>query len=102
LPTEENGAAAASPAEHRAQVEAELQRLLTEAGIDTQLDGILAEAREEAEKQGITIDPDLMLRALTDELDSSQTLSEANRSGLRAMFQEIIAEETEQVPQQIS
>jgi hypothetical protein len=101
LPAAPNGAETLSPAEHRAQVETELQRLLTEAGIDTQLDGILAEAREEAEKQGIAIDPDLMLRALTDELDSSQTLSEANRSGLRAMFQEIIAEETDQVPQQV-
>jgi hypothetical protein len=96
-----NGSAL-SPAEHRAQVEAELQRLLTEAGIDTRLDGILTEAREEAERQGISIDPDLILRALTDELDGSQTLSEASRSGLRSMFQEIIAQETDQVPQQMA
>jgi hypothetical protein len=97
-----NGNGAPSPVEHRAQVEAELQRLLTEAGVEAQLDGILAEAKEEAERQGITIDPDLMLRALSDGMDGSEPLSEASRAGLRAMFQAIIAEETEQVPQQTS
>jgi hypothetical protein len=97
-----NGNGAPSPAEHRAQIEAELQRLLTEAGIDAQLDGILAEAKEEAELQGITIDPDLMLRALSDGMNGAEPLSEASRASLRAMFQEIIAEETEQVTQQAS
>jgi hypothetical protein len=97
-----NGNGAPSPSRSRAEVEAELQRMLSEAGIETELEGILGEARAEAERQGLSIDPDLMLDALCDELNGSGTLSEPARAELRSKFQEIIAEEAQQVPQHSS
>jgi hypothetical protein len=101
-PAPENGNGTHSPSANRAQVEAELQRMLSEAGIDAELEGILGEARAEAERQGISIDPDLMLGALCDELSGSGALSEPARAELRSKFQQIIAEEATRVPQQAS
>jgi hypothetical protein len=89
-----NGNGQPSPAHHRAQVEAELQRLLTEAGVEAELGGIIAEAKAEAERSGVAIDSDVIVRALTDELNGVAALSESKRAGLRSMFAEIVAEET--------
>jgi hypothetical protein len=83
---------------HRAEVEAELQRILTEAGIDAELEGILVEARAEAERHGINLDPDLMLHALCEEINGSAKLSENRRQDLRDMFATILAEEAQHVP----
>jgi hypothetical protein len=88
--------------EHRAQVEAELQRMLNEAGVHAELEGILADARAEAARQGIRMDPDLMLQALCQEMNGSATLSDPARSELLTKFQEIIAEESQKVPQEAS
>ena len=87
------------PGEHRARLEAELQTILNEAGIPGELDGILAEARDEAERQGVAVDPELMLQALCGEVNGSASISGDARSQLMAKFQEIVAEERERVPQ---
>jgi hypothetical protein len=87
-----------TPAEHRAEVEAELQRVLDDAGLQAELQGILAEARSEAERQGIAIDTDVMLQALIEEINGSTELSDAARTQLRSKFEQIIAAETERVP----
>jgi hypothetical protein len=81
------------PTIHREEVEAELQRLLAEAGLDTQLEGILSDARELAAEQGLALDSDVILQAICDELNGAPGLSESWRSDLRAMFKDIIAEE---------
>jgi hypothetical protein len=82
-----------SPTVHREEVEAELQRLLAEAGLDTQLEGILSDARELAAEQGLALDSDVILQAICDELNGTAALSESKRSDLRTMFKDIIAEE---------
>jgi hypothetical protein len=83
---------------HRAEVEAELQRILTEAGIDAELEGILVDARAEAERHGINLDPDLMLQALCEEINGSAKLSDNRRQDLRDMFTTILAEEAQHTP----
>ena len=88
----------APPGERHAQVEAELQRILTEAGLEAGLDGILVDARAEAERSGVALDQDLMLQALCDELNGSPTLSNTRRDELRSMFAAIIAEEAQRIP----
>jgi hypothetical protein len=108
VPAETNGVAeidGATPeplTHHRVAVEAELQRILNEAGLHAELNGILIDAKAEAERQGIAIDPDVMLQALCDELNGSAKLSDPARAELRAQFEQIIAEEAQQVPQQAS
>jgi hypothetical protein len=86
--------------EHRAEVEAELSRILNEAGLQAELEGILVDARKEAERHGITLDADLMVQALCEEINGSAKLSDPRRAELRTMFAEIIAEETQQAPAQ--
>jgi hypothetical protein len=86
---------------HRAEVEAELQRILTEAGIDAELEGILVDARAEAERHGIDLDPDLMLQALCEEINGSAKLSENRRHDLREMFSAILAEESQQASSEV-
>jgi hypothetical protein len=99
-----NGASAVPPeptkplSEHRAEVEAELSRILNEAGLQAELEGILGDARKEAERHGIALDADLMVQALCEEINGSAKLSDPRRAELRTMFAEIIAEETQQVP----
>jgi hypothetical protein len=83
---------------YRAEVETELQRILNEAGLEAELEGILADARAEAERYGIALDPDLMLKALCEEINGSAKLSETRCEELRAMFAGIIAEEAQQAP----
>jgi hypothetical protein len=95
-PAVTNGA----PTEHRAHVEAELQRVLDDAGFQAELHGILVEARGEAERQGIAIDTDMMLQALVEEINGSTELSDPARAQLRSKFEQIIAEEAERVPAQ--
>jgi len=103
---EEPAAAAPAPevplTHHREEVEAELQRILNDAGLEAELHGILSEAKLEAERQGVAIDPDLMVNALCDELNGSANLSDPARAQLRSKFEQIIAEEAAQVPQQAS
>jgi hypothetical protein len=84
--------------EHRSHVEAELQRVLDDAGLQAELKRILAEARSEGERQGIAIDTDLMLQALVEEIQGSTELSDPARAQLRTKFDQIIAEEAERVP----
>jgi hypothetical protein len=83
---------------HRKEVEAELERILTEAGIEAELEGILLDARAEAERFGIELDPDLMLQALCEEINGSAKLSDTKRDELRAMFAGILAEEAQHAP----
>jgi hypothetical protein len=103
-PVVANGASAepdvpAKPlSEHRAEVEAELSRILNEAGLQAELEGVLVDARKEAERHGIALDADLMVQALCEEINGSAKLSDPRRAELRTMFAEIIAEETQQTP----
>jgi hypothetical protein len=83
-------------AAHRAAVEAELERILSEAGVQAELEGILVDARNEAERQGIAIDPDLMLQTLCEEINGSARLSDPKRAELLNVFSSIIAEEAQQ------
>ena len=80
-------------AEHRAAVEAELQRILNDAGVEAGLEGILLDARHEAERQGIAIDPDLIMQTLCDEINGCAQLSDMKRDELRSVFSNIVAEE---------
>ncbi len=82
--------------QHRAEVEAELQRILHEAGLEAELQGVLADARAEAERSGIELDPELMLQALCEEIDGSAKLADTKRAELREMFAGIVAEEAQQ------
>jgi hypothetical protein len=100
-----NGSSNGGPAEvdpevarHRAEVEGELQRILNEAGVQAGLEGILMDARHEAERHGIALDPELILHALCEEINGSARLSDPKRAELRAMFAEIVAEEAQHVP----
>jgi hypothetical protein len=98
---EENGNGSGDSTLHREETEAELRKLLAEAGIDAHhLEGILADAREEAARQGIALDSNMILQAIGDELNGTADFSEAKRGDLRAMFESIVAEEAERVPQQ--
>jgi len=87
------------PAFHREEVEAELQRVLAEAGLDAQLEGILSDARELAAEQGLALDSDVILQAICDELNGTAALSESRRTDLRTMFKNIIAEEAREAEQ---
>jgi hypothetical protein len=98
VPADTNGAVAEEHtpeqlAEHRAEVEAELQRILNEAGVQAGLEGILLDARNEAARQGLTLDPDLIMQTLCDEINGSARLSDLKRAELRSVFSSIIAEE---------
>jgi hypothetical protein len=79
--------------DYREEVEAELQRILHEAGLDAELGGILADAHQEAERRGVAIDSDLMLRALTEETNGSGKLSDSAKDELKERFKRIAAEE---------
>ncbi len=103
-PVAANGASAEEPVPgkppdaHRAEVEAELGRILNEAGLEAELEGILGDARKEAERHGIALDADLMVQALCEEINGSAKLSDPKRNELRSMFAEIIAEESQHAP----
>jgi hypothetical protein len=88
------------PAHHsyRAQVESELQRILDDAGLHTEVDGILSDAKKEAQRQGVPIDSELMLKALCDETNGTAKLSESARGELESRFKRIIAEERGERP----
>ena len=88
----------APQAERHAEVETEVHRILTEAGLEAGLEGILVHARAEAERSGIALDQDLMLEALCDEISGSAKLSDTAREELRSVFAGIIAEEAQQAP----
>ena len=85
------------PSAYRNEVETELQRILHDAGLDAELEGILTDARAEAERRGVPMDPDLMLRALTDEADGSAKLSDAAKGELKQRFERIADEERSQI-----
>ena len=78
---------------YRQEVESELQRILQDAGLEAELEGILGDARAEAERQGVPMDSDLMLRALTDDVEGSGRLSDSAKGELKERFQRIAAEE---------
>ena len=88
-----NGAAAAVTARYREQVETELQRILDDAGLHTEVDGILADARAEAQRQGVPIDSELMLRALCEDTNGAAKLSDSAKGELESRFKRIVAEE---------
>ena len=85
----------ASPPHHsyREQVESELQRILDDAGLHTEVDGILADARAEAQRQGVPIDSELMLRALCEDTNGAGKLSDSTKGELESRFKRIVAEE---------
>ena len=104
VPPAKNGAVHANGAEvangageparsYREEVETELQRILQEAGLDAELEGILSDARAEAARRGVPMDSDLMLRALTDETNGSAKLSDSAKGELKQRFQRIADEE---------
>jgi hypothetical protein len=78
---------------YRDQVEGELQRILNDAGLHAEVDGILADAKAEAERQGVPIDSELILRALCDEANGAAKLSDSTRGELESRFKRIVAEE---------
>jgi hypothetical protein len=85
-----------SPPAHRTyreQVEAELQRILDDAGLHTEVDGILADAKAEAQRQGVPIDADLMLKALCEDTNGVARLSDSAKGELELRFKRIVAEE---------
>jgi hypothetical protein len=84
-----------SPPHHtyREQVETELQRILDDAGLHTEVDGILADARAEAQRQGVPIDSELMLRALCEDTNGAAKLSDSTKGELESRFKRIVAEE---------
>lgn len=84
------------PSSYRQDVETELQRILSEAGIDAEVENILTGARAEAERQGVAMDSDLMLRALTDETKGSEQLTRRAKDQLEYRFQRIADEERSQ------
>jgi len=84
---------AAAQRAYREEVETELQRILDNAGLNTQVDGILADAKKEAERQGVPIDSDLMLKALCDESNGANKLSDSAKGELESRFRRIVAEE---------
>ena len=78
---------------YREQVESELQRILDDAGLHTEVDGILADARAEAQRQGVPIDSELMLRALCEDTTGAGKLSDSTKGELESRFKRIVAEE---------
>jgi hypothetical protein len=74
-------------------VEGELQRILNDAGLHAEVDGILADAKQEAQRQGVPIDSELMLKALCDETNGAAKLSDSARGELESRFKRIVAEE---------
>jgi hypothetical protein len=88
----ENGAPPAHRS-YREQVETELQRILDDAGLHTEVDGILADAKAEAQRQGVPIDSELMLRALCEETNGAAKLSDSAKGELESRFKRIVAEE---------
>jgi hypothetical protein len=78
---------------YREQVETELQRILDDAGLHTEVDGILADARAEAQRQGVPIDSELMLRALCEDTNGAGKLSDSTKGELESRFKRIVAEE---------
>ena len=71
----------------------ELQRILDDAGLHTEVDGILADARAEAQRQGVPIDSELMLRALCEDTNGAGKLSDSAKGELESRFKRIVAEE---------
>ena len=74
-------------------METELQRILDDAGLHTEVDGILADARAEAQRQGVPIDSELMLRALCEDTNGAGKLSDSTKGELESRFKRIVAEE---------
>jgi hypothetical protein len=60
------------------------------------VENILTGARAEAERQGVAMDSDLMLRALTDEAKGSDKLTRRAKDQLEHRFQRIADEERSQ------
>jgi len=90
------GEAGNAPPAHRSyreQVETELQRILDDAGLHTEVDGILADAKAEAQRQGVPIDSELMLRALCEDTNGAAQLSDSAKGELESRFKRIVAEE---------
>jgi hypothetical protein len=78
---------------YRKEVEGELQRILNDAGLHAEVDGILADAKAEAQRQGVPIDSELMLRALSEETNGAAKLSASAKEELESRFKRIVAEE---------
>jgi hypothetical protein len=78
---------------YREEVETELQRILRDAGVDTELETILTDARAEAERKGVAMNSDLMLRALADDSKGSEKLTRRTKDQIEHRFQRIAAEE---------
>jgi hypothetical protein len=74
------------------EVDTELQRILREAGVDSQVESILSDARTEAARQGVTVDSDQMMRALADEAKESPSLTRRTRDKLEHRLQRIAEE----------
>jgi hypothetical protein len=83
----------AAPRSYRDQVESELQRILSDSGLGADVDGILADAKKEAQRQGVPMDSDMMLKALGDDTNGSARLSDAARGELESRVRRIVAEE---------
>jgi hypothetical protein len=78
---------------YREEVETELQRILREAGVDTKLETILTDARAEAERKGVAMDSNLMLRALGNDREDAGKLTPHTKDQLEPRFERIAADE---------
>ena len=90
--TTANGAPPAGMS-HREQVETELQRILDDAGLHTEVDGILADVKAEAQRQGVPIDSEAMLKAICEDTNGIAKLSDSAKGEIESRFKRIVAEE---------
>jgi hypothetical protein len=102
----ENGEAPEAPdsdlseeeaAAEKERLEAELRRVFTEAGIDAEVDGILADVQAEAERRGVPVDANLMMQLLCGGEEGQANLSEPAEGRLRSKLEAIVAEEKERL-----
>jgi hypothetical protein len=92
-----NGVPEETAEAEKERLEAELRRILTEAGIHAELEGIIADIQAEAERRGVPVDADLMLQLLFDGEQGQSNLSEPAEARLRSKLEEIVAEEKERL-----
>jgi hypothetical protein len=72
--------------------------MLDDAAVQEELRNIVAEARDDASRQGLPVDSDAIIAEL-DRVTSAAPLSPPSRERLMTRFQEIVSEELERVPQ---
>ncbi len=72
--------------------------MLDDSGVQHELRTIVAQARDDALRQGVPVDRDSIMTEL-DRVTSSAQLSGPAREKLMARFEQIVSEELQRVPQ---